>query len=184
MKRQSPRSSVITVLSIFLIATAVVAGLGVIGFALYWFFTGVVFVDGVASIGIMLVFTVVAWKTRITWEKPAAAAVLIAITAWVGMFMDIRGNPIYNKPLEWIFAPPGATLLTKEIVSHGGGSTGVNYDFNFVDTYGGIVRTLSSWVVAPFRFFEYLVVMSAVMWPITLIRRRFGPSAWLPPPSR
>lgn len=127
-----------------------IGGFCLIGLAFYLFFTGAIFIDGVASATVLLVFSAIAWKARITWAKPAAAAVLIAITAYVGMFLDARGNPAYNKPLEWLFAPAGAQLQTREIVSHGGGSIGVNYDFHFVDASGQRVDELSSWVVVPF----------------------------------
>lgn len=170
---KKPRSSFLTVISIFAIAAAVIGGFCLIGLALYLLFTGAIFIDGVASAAVLLVFSAIAWKARITWAKPVAAAVLIA-----------RGNPAYNKPLEWLFAPAGAQLQPHEIVSHGGGSTGVNYDFHFVDASGQRVDELSSWVVVPFRFFEYLLILSAAMWPITWLRGRFGRSQWLPPPSR
>ncbi len=181
---KKPRSSLLTVLSIFAIATAVIGGFCLIGLAFYLFFTGAIFIDGVASAAVLLVFAAIAWKARITWAKPVAAAVLIAIAAYVGMFLDARGNPVYNKPLEWLFAPAGAHLQTREIVSHGGGSTGVNYDFHFVDASGQRVDELSSWIVVPFRFFEYLLILSAFMWPLTWLRDRLGRSQWLPPPSR
>ncbi|WP_205881597.1 hypothetical protein [Pseudomonas argentinensis] len=181
---KSPRSSFLTVLSIFAIAATVTGGFCLIGLAIYLFFTGAIFIDGVASAAVLLAFAAIAWKAHITWAKPVAAAVLIAITAYVGMFLDARGNPVYNKPLEWLFAPAGAQLQTREIVTHGGGSTGVNYDFHFVGTRGQWVDELSSWVVLPFRFLEYLLILSALMWPLTWLRGRFGRSHWLPPPSR
>ena len=181
---KKPRSSFLTVLTIFAIAAAAIGGFCLIGFAFYLFFTGAIFIDGVASAAVLLGFATIAWKARITWAKPVAAAVLIAIAAYVGMFLDARGNPVYNKPLEWLFAPAGAQLETREIVTHGGGSTGVNYDFRFVDASGHKVDELSSWIVVPFRFVEYLLILSALMWPLTWLRGRFGRSQWLPPPSR
>lgn len=181
---KKPRSSFLSVICISAIAAAVIGGFCLTGLAFYLFFTGAIFIDGVASAAVLLVFSAIAWKARITWTKPAAAAVLIAITAYVGMFLDARGNPAYNKPLEWLLAPAGAQLQTREFVSHGGGSTGVNYDFRFVDASGQREDELSSWVVVPFRFFEYLLILSAAMWPITWLRGRFGRSQWLPPTSR
>ena len=109
---KKPRSSFLTVISIFAIAAAVIGGFCLIGLAFYLFFNGAIFIDGVASAAVLLVFSAIAWKARITWAKPVAAAVLIAITAYVGMFLDARGNPAYNKPLEWLLAPAGAQLQT------------------------------------------------------------------------
>ncbi|TWE07449.1 hypothetical protein FB481_10316 [Pseudomonas sp. AG1028] len=181
---KKPRSNFLTVLYIFAIATAAIGGFCLIGLAFYLFFTGAIFIDGVASVSVLLIFATIAWKGRVTWAKPVAAALLIAITAYVAMLLDARGNPVYNKPLEWLFAPAGAHLQTREIVSHGGASTGVNYDFHFVDASGQRVGELSSWIVVPFRFFEYLLILSAFMWPLTWLRDRFGRSQWLPPPPR
>ncbi|SDH17614.1 hypothetical protein SAMN05216588_10379 [Pseudomonas flavescens] len=181
MTTPPPRSSLVKVLSIFAIASAVIAGFGLLGVILYWFFTGVVFIDGVASAAVMLGFLALAWKGRLSWRKPEAAALLIVFMAFIGMCFDSRGNPLYNQPLEWLFAPPGAALQTKEIISHGGGSTGVNYAFRFVDSYGGIVGEVSNWIVIPFRFFEYLLVLSAAMGLLTLVRP--AGADWRPPPS-
>ncbi len=96
---------------------------------------------------------------------------------------DSRGNPIYNQPLVWLFGSPGSHLQIKEIVSHGGGSTGVNYEFQIVNLYGAIERTISGWFVMPFRFVEYLIVLSIVSTIITVIRNRSG-SNWLPDNAR
>jgi hypothetical protein len=74
-------------------------------------------------------------------------------------------------------------MQIREIVSHGGGSTGVNYDFQLINIYGAIERSISGWIVIPFRFFEYLVVLSVVVSIITFIRNRSG-SNWLPDNAR
>jgi len=85
--------------------------------------------------------------------------------------------------LVWLFGSPGSHLQIKEIVSHGGGSTGVNYEFQIVNLYGAIERTISGWFVIPFRFVEYLIVLSIVTTIITIIRNRSG-SNWLPDNAR
>lgn len=181
---KKPRSSLATVLYIFGIATALIAAFGVFGLLVALFFHGAIFIDGVASIGILVAFSAAMWKFRITWAKPAAAAILIAFVAFVAMLLDARGNYLYNQPLEWLFAPAGTHLQTHEDISHGSSSTGVNYDFRFVDAEGQVVRELSSWLVVPFRFFEYLLILSAALSVITWLRPRLGGSQWLPPPSR
>lgn len=163
-----------------MVAIAGIACLGLIGLAFFGVFQGIVFIDGFASVTLLLVFCLVTWKARFSWDKPVPAALVIVFFAYMGMFLDMRGNPLYNQPLEWLFAPAGAVLQTHELVSQAAGTTAVNYDFRFVDARGAVVRELSGWVVAPFRFVEYLAVLSLVMWPATWLRWRYGGSQWLP----
>lgn len=181
MNTPKQRSALFTVLSIFLVAIVGMACMGLIGLALFGFFQGITFIDGFASGALLLVFCLVVWKARLSWDKPIPVAVLIVYFAFLGMFLDMRGNPLYNLPLEWVFAPAGAVLRAHELVSHAAGTTAVNYEFRFIDAHGEVVRELSGWIVSPFRFVEYLAVLSLVMWPATWLRRRYGGSQWLPP---
>lgn len=143
----------------------------------------VIFIDGAASVALLVIFSAIFWFTKIDWRKPEVAAVLISFMAFFGMFFDARGNPIYNMPLTWLFGSPGSHMKIREIVSYGGGSTGVNYEFQLIDIYGAVERYVSGWIVIPFRFVEYLVVMSAVVSIITIIRKHSG-GDWLPDNAR
>ncbi|WP_343313121.1 hypothetical protein AAIB41_09705 [Brucella sp. BE17] len=172
-------SSVKKVLGIFAIAALVVAGFGLIGLAFIYGAYGVIFIDGVASIILLMIFSIVFWRTKIDWLKPEAAAIMISFFSFIGMCVDSRGNPIYNQPLVWLFGSNGSHLNIREIVSHGGGSTGVNYEFQIVNLYSAIERSISGWLVMPFRFVEYIVVLSLLVTLITVIRKRRG-ADWLP----
>jgi hypothetical protein len=175
--------SVTKVLGIFAIAAVVIACFALVGLVLVYGMYGVIFIDGVASAVLLVVFSAIFWFTKVDWRKPEAAAIMISFMAFTAMFFDSRGNPLYNQPLAWIFGSPGSHMQIREIVSHGGGSTGVNYDFQLINIYGAIERSISGWIVIPFRFFEYLVVLSVVVSIITFIRKRSG-SNWLPDNAR
>lgn len=177
------KSSLKNVLGIFALAALVLAGFSLIGVAFVYGAYGVIFIDGVASIILLVIFAVVFWRTKVDWRKPEAAAIMISFFSFIGMCVDSRGNPIYNQPLVWLFGSKGSHLNIREIVSHGGGSTGVNYEFQIVNLYGAIERAISGWLVMPFRFFEYIVVLSLLVTLITAIRRRRG-AEWLPDNAR
>jgi len=171
------------VLGIFAIAAAAIACFSLVGLGLMYGMYGVIFIDGVASIFLLAVCSAIFWFSKVDWRKPEAAAIMISFMSFTAMFFDSRGNPVYNQPLVWLFGSPGSHLQIKEIVSHGGGSTGVNYEFQIVNLYGAIERTISGWFVIPFRFVEYLIVLSIVTTIITVIRNRSG-SNWLPDDAR
>ncbi|NKC52154.1 hypothetical protein HED63_25435 [Ochrobactrum cytisi] len=116
---------------------------------------------------------------KIDWRRPEAAAIVVSFMSFVGMCVDSRGNPIYNLPLAWIFGSQGSQVKVNEIVSHGGGSTGVNYDFQIVSLHGAIEHSISGWLVMPMRFVEYLIVLSIAVTIITIIRNHSGRN-WLP----
>ncbi|KAB2690619.1 hypothetical protein F9K82_01295 [Brucella pseudogrignonensis] len=171
------------VLGIFAIAAAAIACFSLVGLGLMYGMYGVIFIDGVASVFLLAVCSAIFWFSKVDWRKPEAAAIMISFMSFTAMFFDSRGNPVYNQPLVWLFGSPGSHLQVKEIVSHGGGSTGVNYEFQIVNLYGAIEHTISGWFVIPFRFVEYLIVLSIVTTIITVIRNRSG-SNWLPDNAR
>lgn len=177
------KSPFLKVLGIFAMAIAVLAAFGLVAIALIFGMQAVIFVDGAASIALLAIFSAIFWFTRLDWRRPELTAVTISVMSFVGMFMDSRGNPLYNQPLAWLFGSRGSHVGIREIVSHGGGSTGVNYEFQIVNAYGAVERLVSGWIVIPFRFVEYLAVLSLVVTAITLLRKASG-SDWLPDNAR
>ena len=170
-------------LGIFAIAAAVIACFSLAGVGLMYGIYGVIFIDGVASIFVLMVCSAIFWFTKVDWRKPEATAIMISFMSFVGMCLDSRGNPIYNQPFAWLLGSRGSHLQIKEIVTHGGGSTGVNYEFQVINLYGANERTISGWFVIPLRFVEYLIVLSIAATIITVIRNRSGRN-WLPDNAR
>ena len=175
-------SNIGTAFKVIGIITLIVIGFGLIGLVMMGAFYGIAFIDGFASIGLGLSALFVAWKWRIGWNTPAIAGALIGFFAFLGMFIDARGNVLYNLPLEWLFAPPGTYLSIHEVVSHGGSSTGVNLDFNFINSYGKVVSTLSMWIVYPFRFIQYILIGSGIVSLTSLLPPKR--KDWLPEPPK
>ena len=161
--------------------TLLVIGFGLIGLLLMGTFYGIAFIDGFASIALGLIALAIAFKGRISWSNLAAGG-FIGLFAILGMFVDARGNMLYNLPLEWLFAPPGTYLSLHEVVSHGGSSTGVNLDFNFINSHGKVVSTLSMWIVYPFRFIQYLLIGSGIVSLASLLPPKR--KDWLPEPPK
>lgn len=171
-----------TALTVFGGFLLLLAGFGAIAGGIFLAFNGMVFLDGFASCLLLAVFVVLLWKFRLNWDDPTAAAIAVCLFAFFGMLMDSRGNTLYNAPLQWLFAPAGATLAVDEIISHGGGSTGIDYDFVFVDASGSKVGGISNWIVMPFRLLEYLVLGSLLVALVGWLRPRIRRGAdWLPP---
>jgi hypothetical protein len=173
------KSSFMRVLGIFAIAIGGLAAFSLVGAILVFGMQAVIFVDGFASILLLVICSAVFWFAKIDWRRPEAAAIVVSFMSFVGMCVDSRGNPIYNLPLAWIFGSQGSQVKVNEIVSHGGGSTGVNYDFQIVSLHGAIEHSISGWLVMPMRFVEYLIVLSIAVTIITIIRNHSGRN-WLP----
>lgn len=177
------KSTFMRVLGIFVIAICGLAAFSLVGTILVFGMQAVIFVDGFASILLLVICSAIFWFAKIDWRRPEAAAIVISFMSFVGMCVDSRGNPIYNKPLAWIFGSQGSHVKVNEIVSHGGGSTGVNYDFQIMSLHGAVERSISGWLVMPMRFVEYLIVLSIAVTIITTIRNHSGRN-WLPDNAR
>ncbi len=92
-------------------------------------------------------------------------AVLITFFAMMGVGFDQPGNFIYNQPMEWLFCPADSDL-TREVVRRAarGGGVSVDQKFTCVAQSGGQVwRTVGTWELVFFRFFEYVLLGYALL---------------------
>ncbi len=156
---------------IIIIVAAVAAGIGL----LYGGFVALTHIQWLGSaIALVIGFF---WFRMDTSElgssEPFVKAMLIVIFAAVGSAIDQPGNPVYNKPMEWIYCPSGSELVHE--VERGparGGGIRVSQRFTCVDPVDGSVeRQIGMMEFFGVRFGEYVLIGYSILGVLRLIRR-------------
>ena len=74
--------------------------------------------------------------------------------------IDILGNSIYNKPLEWLY---GNQLISNTSTVSYGGETIMNVAFKIVNEKGEVLSTIPYLGVAAFRAIEYVLIYAILL---------------------
>lgn len=107
--RESPLSTLKTVLLILGVLAAAAAVIFVLIFGVPAGMYALLSIDWVASGLFLAVFTFVVFRYGLHWGTDGAIVLVVGIGV-VAAFLDFRGNPIYNLPYELLFLDDGHRL--------------------------------------------------------------------------
>lgn len=108
---------------------------------------------------LLAIFAAVVLGKRLTWNN--GLVYIIGIFAVFGMFMDSSGNPLTNKPLEWIVSPFGELRILQHVNNYAPGEYAINDEMTIIRSGGEAVR-LSVAFLYFYRFVQIVVLYSAV----------------------
>lgn len=138
----------------------ILVGILLIGIAIFfgaaWVMYSGMQTQGIWSIVLLVIFSIVLYKVRST-KDPTATTVIAFFAAFMGMAMDTWGNFIYNKPLEWIYSSQGQLVIGKDISNYAPGHYASSYSINLI-TKGGEIEPVSSFILYGYRFIQYLIL--------------------------
>lgn len=125
-------------------------------------FLHAIYTPGTASILIFIVFMIIIFinKSRAGWSYHGM--LIVCITALAGCLFDAGGNPVYNKPLQWLYRNIGQ-LEVVNTTSNYGSEYYISFLFRIVDKDGTIVRNINSFAIFIFRFIEYTAIYSLLL---------------------
>jgi hypothetical protein len=106
-----------------------------------------------------LVFIVLVLKKRFNWSNHLVY--VIAVFALIGMVWDTAGNPVYNKPLQWIASPFGELQVTQEVDNYAPGQYVISGDMMLVKEGGETVK-LSPVLLHLYRLAQYMLTFSII----------------------
>lgn len=111
------------------------------------------------SIMLLLIFVLVVLKSKLTWEKNVV--ILVGIFVILGTLMDAAGNPIYNKPLEWILSPFGQVQIDTNVLNYAPGEYSITSKISLIKDSGQVIK-LNTVYIYIYRLIQYLVLYSVL----------------------
>lgn len=108
---------------------------------------------------LLVIFAGVVLAKRFTWKS--GLVYIIGIFAVLGMFIDTAGNPLTNKPLEWIVSPFGELQIVQNVNNYAPGQYTINDEMTIIRSGGEEVR-LSVAILYLYRFLQIVLLYSAV----------------------
>lgn len=109
------------------------------------------------SIMLLLIFVLIVLKSKLTWERNVV--ILVGIFVIFGTFMDSAGNPIYNKPLEWILSPFGQVQIDTNVLNYAPGEYSITNKMSLIKDSGQVIK-LNTVFIYIYRLVQYLVLYS------------------------
>lgn len=123
--------------------------------------------DYIRSLTLLVVFSMVVLVKRLNWSNYLVFAV--AIFSFLGMMIDTAGNPVTNKPLEWIVSPIGQLQLDQDINNYAPGQYVISDNLSILKPGGEMVTLSTVWLYL-YRCAQYLVLYSIVGTLLAVIR--------------
>lgn len=155
---QNKKSSPLKKILLLILVIAVFVGLA---FGFYLLFIGISYmftVPGIASLILFFLFTLIVFWFRLHWDR--AGTFILGAMAFLGTILDILGNSIYNKPLEWLY---GNQFISNTSTVSYGGETIMNVAFKIVNEKGEVLSTIPYLGVAAFRAIEYVLIYAILL---------------------
>lgn len=131
--------------------------------------------DYIRSLTLLVVFSMVVLVKRLNWSTYLVFAV--ALFSFLGMMIDTAGNPVTNKPLEWIVSSMGQLQLDQDVNNYAPGQYVISDNLSILKP-GGKVVTLSTVWLYLYRCAQYLVLYSLVGTLIAAVLRGSKPERW------
>lgn len=100
-------------------------------------------------------------------------AFLIVIFAGIGLGIDQPGNPVYNRPLEWVYCPAGTGLEHSAETQSASPGGGIRVNQRFVcksRSDGNVVRQVGMIELLGIRLVEYILIGYLLTWIGTAYR--------------
>ncbi|WNS41486.1 hypothetical protein [Paenibacillus sp. MMS20-IR301] len=111
----------------------------------------------IKAITLLLIFSLVVLSKRFTWSNNIVY--IIAVFTFFSMMIDTSGNPITNKPLEWIVSPAGELQVEQNIDNYAPGEIAITDHMAILKPGGELVALSTVWLYL-YRFVQYLVLYS------------------------
>lgn len=115
-------------------------------------------VPGIASLVLFFLFTLIVFFFRLHWDR--AGIFILGAMAFFGTILDILGNAIYNKPIEWLY---GNQLISETSTVSYGGEVVLNVAFKIVNESGEVLTTIPYLGMALFRAIEYVLIYAILL---------------------
>ncbi|MEK3796002.1 hypothetical protein MKX42_30135 [Paenibacillus sp. FSL R7-0204] len=133
--------------------------------------------DYIRSLTLLVVFSIIVLVKRLNWSAYLVFAV--ALFSFLGMMIDTAGNPVTNKPLEWIVSPIGQLQLNQDVNNYAPGQYVISDNLAVLKP-GGKVVTLSTIWLYLYRLAQYMVLYSLVGTLLAAVRGS-KPERWPEP---
>ncbi|MEK3899170.1 MULTISPECIES: hypothetical protein [unclassified Paenibacillus] len=115
--------------------------------------------DYARSVILLVVFSLVVFGKRMNWSN--GLVIVIALFSFFGMFIDSAGNPVYNKPLEWIISPFGQLQVDRHVTNYAPGQFSITENVSILKPDGEVTRLSTVWLYL-YRLAQYMVLYSIV----------------------
>ncbi|WP_019910554.1 hypothetical protein [Paenibacillus sp. HW567] len=125
--------------------------------------------DYLRSLSLLVVFSIVVLVKRLNWSTYLVFAV--AIFSFLGMMIDTAGNPVTNKPLEWMVSSIGQLQLEQDVNNYAPGQYVISDNLSILKPDGERVTLSTVWLYV-YRCAQYLVLYSMVGTLLAGIRGR------------
>ncbi|UQZ34849.1 hypothetical protein C2I18_15715 [Paenibacillus sp. PK3_47] len=113
----------------------------------------------IRGMGLLVIFSIVVLAKRLTWNN--YMVYVIAVFTLFSMMIDTSGNPIYNKPLEWIVSPIGELQVMRDINNYAPGEYAISDNIAIVKPNGEVTGLSTVWLYL-YRFVQYLALYCMV----------------------
>lgn len=113
----------------------------------------------IRGISLLLIFSIVVLAKRITWRNHIVY--VIAVFTLFSMMIDTSGNPITNKPLEFIVSPVGELQVLRDVNNYAPGEYAITDSLTILKPNGEVLKLSTVWLYL-YRFGQYLVLYSIV----------------------
>lgn len=123
----------------------------------------------IRGLTLLVIFTGVVLGKRFTWSNHIVY--VIAVVTLVGMMFDTSGNPVYNKPLEWIVSPIGELQVMQDINNYAPGEYAISDNIAILKQDGEIIELSTVWLYL-YRLVQYLALYSIVGTVLGAVNRR------------
>jgi ribosomal protein L7/L12 len=114
------------------------------------------------SIVIFVVFAIVVFQKRLTWDN--YIMIPVAVVTVIGTFMDTSGNVVFNKPLEWMFSSIGQLQIDTSVYNYAPGEYSITDHLRILKDDGQIMEIHTVFLYL-YRFAQYLIfyVIAAIL---------------------
>lgn len=136
--------------------------------------------DYARSVILLVVFSLVVFGKRWHWSN--GLVYIIALFSFFGMFIDSAGNPLYNKPLEWIVSPFGQLQVDRYVTNYAPGQFSITDNVTILKPDGEVTRFSTIWLYL-YRLAQYMVFYSIIGTLLSAIRGKRPESLPLTPTS-
>lgn len=127
----------------------------------------IIFIPGVASIILILIFTTIVILNKISWET--YGIYFIIISAFLSMFIDSIGNKLLNFPFNFFLRNSNQSIEIIQNLKQSGANTSISLYYLIVDSDGRIIRNINPMWIYTIRYIEYLIIFSIL---ITIINKK------------
>ncbi|ETT53038.1 hypothetical protein BK147_20090 [Paenibacillus sp. FSL R7-0337] len=123
--------------------------------------------DYMRSLTLLVVFSIIVLVKRLSWSTYLVFAV--AVFSFLGMMIDTAGNPVYNKPLQWIVSSIGQLQLDQDVNNYAPGQYVISDNLAILKPGGEMVTLSTVWLYL-YRLAQYMVLYSIVGTVLAAVR--------------